>query len=129
MRRPTAASNRSPIQRKYTRRSLHATADIFAALKRGRDEPSAAAAAAVGLPPGADGALGAAAEAVVNAAAVDFLRRLPGVTDGNFRQLMAAAGSLAGLAGMSLGALEGVIGGAKAAAALHSFLHAPCPRL
>ena len=48
------------------------------------------------------GPQGAGQEAVVNAAAVDMLRRLPGVGEGNYRSLMAAAGSLAGLAGMSL---------------------------
>ena len=40
-------------------------------------------------------------ESVINQSAVDLLRRLPGVTEANFRPLMAAAGSLAGLADMA----------------------------
>ena len=44
---------------------------------------------------------GAAGETVVNNTAVDLLRRLPGVGEGNYRALMNAAGSLAGLAAMT----------------------------
>ena len=65
----------------------------------------------------------------MNAAAVDMLRQLPGVGEGNYRNLMAAAGSLAGLAGMSLQELEVAMGGANAAKKLHDWLHAVCPRL
>ena len=65
----------------------------------------------------------------MNTAGVDMLRRLPGVGDGNYRSLMAAAGSLAGLAAMSLEELEGCMGGANAAKKLHDWLHATCPRL
>lgn len=36
---------------------------------------------------------GSAAEMVVNTSAMDVLRRLPGVTEGNYRALMQAAGS------------------------------------
>lgn len=68
-------------------------------------------------------------EAVVNTAAVDVLRRLPGVGEGNYRSLMAAAGSLAGLAEMSLQELEEAAGGLNAAKKLHDWLHAVCPRL
>jgi DNA excision repair protein ERCC-4 len=65
----------------------------------------------------------------VNQAAVDMLRKLPGVTEANYRQLMAAAGSLAGLADMALEALEAATGSSRAAKALRVFLDAPCPRL
>ena len=35
---------------------------------------------------------GSAAETIVNTSAIDVLRRLPGVTEGNYRPLMQAAG-------------------------------------
>ena len=35
---------------------------------------------------------GTAAETIVNTTAIDVLRRLPGVTEGNYRPLMQAAG-------------------------------------
>ena len=38
-------------------------------------------------------AVGTATETVVNTSAVDVLRRLPGVTEGNYRDLMQAAGA------------------------------------
>ena len=57
-----------------------APADIFQSLKANHEEPDPVAAAAVGVPEaeGAPGAQGAAAESVVNQAAIDLLRRLPG---------------------------------------------------
>ena len=112
-------------------RSPHATAELFATLKSNQDEPDPATAALVGLPPGtAPGS--AASETIVNQPAIDLLRRLPGVTDANFRGIMAAAGSLAGLADMGEEALARAMGGqsfAKQAKALHDFLHTPCPRV
>ena len=42
-----------------------------------------------GVPLEADGT---AAETIVNTSAIDVLRRLPGVTEGNYRPLMQAAG-------------------------------------
>jgi DNA excision repair protein ERCC-4 len=66
-------------------------------------------------------------ESVVNQAAIDLLRRLPGVTDANYRALMNGAASLAELATFSCERLEELMGGTKAAQALHNFLHAPCP--
>jgi hypothetical protein len=91
---------------------------------------AAAAAAAVGAPPGSAAAAAALApEAVVNPAGIELLRRLPGVTDANWRPLAEGVGSLAGLAGAPLERLEALMGGARAARTLHAFLHAPCPRL
>lgn len=72
---------------------------------------------------------GGGGEALVNTTAVDLLRRLPGVTEGNYRQLMAAAGSLAGLAAMPVQELERVMGGTLAAKKLREWLDATCPRL
>ncbi|KIZ04544.1 hypothetical protein MNEG_3422, partial [Monoraphidium neglectum] len=68
-------------------------------------------------------------EAVVNQAGIELLRRLPGVTDANWRALADGVGSLAGLADAGLERLEALMGGARAAKTLHAFLHAPCPRL
>lgn len=66
-------------------------------------------------------------ESVVNQAAIDLLRRLPGVTDANYRALMNGVANLAELATLSCERLEELMGGAKAAQALYNFLHAPCP--
>jgi ERCC4-type nuclease len=94
---------------------------------------AAAAATAAGAAPGSAAAAAAAAaaapEAVVNQAGIELLRRLPGVTDANWRPLAEGVGSLAGLADAPLARLEALMGGARAARALHAFLHAPCPRL
>ena len=79
------------------------------------------------MPDLAEGSAGA--EALVNTAAVDVLRRLPGVGEANYRPLMTAAGSLAGLAAMSLQDLERVMGGTLAAKKLRDWLDATCPRL
>lgn len=64
---------------------------------------------------------------MVNQPAIDLLRRLPGVTDGNYRALMNGVSSLAELASLSCERLEQLMGGTKAAHALYNFLHAPCP--
>lgn len=66
-------------------------------------------------------------ESVVNQAAIDLLRRLPGVTDANYRALMNGVNSLAELATLSCEQLERLMGGTKAAQALYNFLQAPCP--
>lgn len=58
-----------------------------------------------------------------------MLRQLPGVGDGNYRTLMAAAGSLAGLAEMGMDELQDAMGGTNAAKKLHDWLHAVCPRM
>jgi DNA excision repair protein ERCC-4 len=108
-------------------RSLHATAEVFRQLKAREEEPDAVAAAAVGLPDGAAG--GADAEAVVNQPALDVLRRLPGVTEANWRAVAAAAGSLAGLADLPRPALAAALGGDAAARRLHDFLAQDCRAL
>lgn len=66
-------------------------------------------------------------ESVVNQPAIDLLRRLPGVTDANYRALMNGVASLSELAELSCERLEQLMGGARAAQALYNFLHAPCP--
>jgi len=66
-------------------------------------------------------------ESLVNQPAIDLLRRLPGVTDANYRALMNGVASLSELAELSCERLEQLMGGARAAQALYNFLHAPCP--
>lgn len=77
---------------------------------------------------GADGLpAGGGSESVVNTAAIDVLRRLPGVTESNFRPLMAAASSLAGLAELTMETLAEVMGSQASARKLHDWMHAVCP--
>ncbi|KAK2076493.1 hypothetical protein QBZ16_001019 [Prototheca wickerhamii] len=109
-------------------RSMHATADIFMALKANQDEPDPVKAAAAGIPLEGDPAE-AEAESIVNQPAVDLLRRLPGVTEANARPLMRAAGSLAGLARMSEEELARVMEGRVAARKLKAFLSQDCRAL
>uniref|UniRef100_K7K4W9 ERCC4 domain-containing protein n=1 Tax=Glycine max TaxID=3847 RepID=K7K4W9_SOYBN len=99
-------------------RSLHATAEIFASLKANQDEPDETKAIRVGVP---------SEEGIVendvraenyNTSAVEFLRRLPGVTDSNYRAIMDGLGKLAEL-----------MGGHKAARTLRDFLDAKYPTL
>ncbi|KAK9857610.1 hypothetical protein WJX84_003319 [Apatococcus fuscideae] len=110
-------------------RSLHSTADIFRSLKTNQEDPDALVAATTGIPVGPDGMPDTGAEAVVNQSAVDVLRRLPGVSDANYRGLMHAAPSLAQLAALSLTQLEAAMEGRQAAKKLHDWLHAPVPHL
>lgn len=106
-------------------RSLHATADIFKRMKAHHEEPDPVAAATVGL----DAESGAAVETLINTAAIDVLRRLPGVTDANYRALMREAGSLQRLATLPLARLTLVMGGEVAARKLHEFLQQECQAL
>lgn len=139
-------------------RSPHAAADLFVALKAGAArEPEPEVAAAVGNDEatmvaaggGGSGGGGGATTTVAearseNAAAIDLLRKLPGVSDSTWRRLADAAGSLAGLAKLGEDELARIMGGGgsgeggsgggegsvvarNAARRLHAFLHAPCP--
>lgn len=110
-------------------RSLHATAEIFASLKTNQDEPDEAKAMRVGIP---------TEEGIVeddvraenyNTSAVEFLRRLPGVTDSNYRAIMDGCKSLAELALLPLERLAELIGSQKAARTLREFLDAKYPTL
>jgi ERCC4-type nuclease len=56
--------------------------------------------------------------------AVEMLKRLPGVHAGNAQRLMDVAGSLAGLAALTLDELKAAIGPADGTT-LHTFLHKP----
>ncbi|XP_031394488.1 DNA repair endonuclease UVH1 [Punica granatum] len=110
-------------------RSLHATAEIFFTLKANQDEPDETKAMRVGVP---------SEEGVVendvraenyNTSAVEFLRRLPGVTDSNYRAIMDGCKSLAELALLPVEQLAELMGGQKAAHTLRDFLDAKYPTL
>jgi DNA excision repair protein ERCC-4 len=66
-------------------------------------------------------------ESVVNQAAIDLLRRLPGVTDSNWRSIINGCSSLHELCGLNVQQLEQLMGSSRGARMLHDFLHAPCP--
>lgn len=111
-------------------RSLHATADLFQNMKANYDEPDPVTAATVGVPIELGGvATTASMEAVINQAAVDILRTLPGVTEANMRPLMKAAGNLTGLIALPLEQLVKIMGGQKAAKRLRDFLDQECAAL
>ncbi|KAE8651467.1 DNA repair endonuclease UVH1 [Cucumis sativus] len=110
-------------------RSLHATAEIFASLKANQDEPDETKAVRVGVP---------SEEGIVendvraenyNTSAVEFLRRLPGVTDSNYRAIMDGCKSLAELSLLPIQKLATLMGSQQAARTLRDFLDAKYPTL
>ncbi|KAL3684114.1 hypothetical protein R1sor_002136 [Riccia sorocarpa] len=110
-------------------RSLHATADIFASLKANQDEPDLERAMRVGVPT-EDGLIEGDIRAEnFNTVAVELLRRLPGVSDANYRSIMDSCKSLADLALMPVEKLAEVMGGQRPARMLREFLDAKCPVL
>ncbi|KAG0481780.1 hypothetical protein HPP92_012638 [Vanilla planifolia] len=79
-------------------RSVHTTAEIFVSLKSNQDEPNEAKAIRVGVP-FEDGIIENDVRAEnYNIAAIEFFRRLPGVTDSIYRSLMDGCKNLAELA-------------------------------
>lgn len=110
-------------------RSLHATAEIFASLKSNQDEPDEAKAMRVGVP-SEEGFIENDVRAEnYNTSAVEFLRRLPGVTDSNYRAIMDGCKNLAELALFPIERLAELMGGRKAAQTLRDFLDAKYPTL
>lgn len=110
-------------------RSLHATAEIFASLKANQDEPDEAKATRVGVP-SEDGIMEDDVRAEnYNTSAVEFLRRLPGVNDSNYRAIMDGCSSLADLTLLPVERLAELMGGHKAAKTLRDFLDAKYPTL
>lgn len=95
-------------------RSLHATTDLFRQLKANYDEPDPVAAGNVGIQGN---------QPAINTTALDMLRRLPGVNDSNFRGLCKEAGSLAGLADLSLDRISVIMGSEVSGKRLYDFLH------
>lgn len=110
-------------------RSLFATAEVFASLKANQDEPDEAKAMRVGVP-SEEGIVENDARAEnYNTSAVEFLRRLPGVSDSNYRAIMDGCESLAELALLPLEKLAELMGSQKAAKTLREFLDAKYPTL
>ncbi|KAL9663439.1 hypothetical protein QQ045_018825 [Rhodiola kirilowii] len=110
-------------------RSLHATAEIFSSLKANQDEPDLAKATRVGVP-SEEGIVESDVRAEnYNTSAVEFLRRLPGVTDSNYRTIMDGCNNLAELALLPVEKLAQLMGGPKAAKTLRDFLDAKYPTL
>ncbi|CAI0417725.1 unnamed protein product [Linum tenue] len=110
-------------------RSLHATAEIFATLKANQDEPELDKAVRVGVP-SEEGIVESDVRAEnYNTSAVEFLRRLPGVNDSNYRAIMDGCKSLAELALLPAEKLAELMGGQKAARTLRDFLDAKYPTL
>ncbi|XP_009629397.1 DNA repair endonuclease UVH1 [Nicotiana tomentosiformis] len=110
-------------------RSLHATAEIFASLKANQDEPDEVKAIRVGVP-SEEGVIENDVRAEnYNTSAVELLRRLPGVTDSNYRVMMDGCKSLAELAMLPMERLAELMGGQKAAKMLRDFLDAKYPTL
>lgn len=110
-------------------RSLHATSEIFASLKANQDEPDETKAMRVGVP-SEEGIVESDVRAEnYNTSAVEFLRRLPGVTDSNYRAIMDGCKSLAELALLPVEKLAEIMGGHKAARTLRDFLDAKYPTL
>lgn len=64
-----------------------------------------------------------------NTTAVELLRRLPGVSDANYRSLMAGCKSIAEMALLSVDELAELMGGKQPARMLRDFLDAKCPTL
>ncbi|THU57607.1 hypothetical protein C4D60_Mb03t05300 [Musa balbisiana] len=110
-------------------RNVHATAEIFSSLKQNQDEPDESKAIRVGVP-SEDGVVENDVRAEnYNTSAIEFLRRLPGVTDANYRALMDGCKNLAELALLPIERLTELMGGQKAARMLKEFLDAKCPTL
>ncbi|XP_057976377.1 DNA repair endonuclease UVH1 [Malania oleifera] len=110
-------------------RSLHATAEIFASLKANQDEPDETRAIRVGIPTEEGIVENDVRAENYNTSAVEFLRRLPGVTDSNYRAIMDGCKSLAELALLPMERLAELMGGQKAARTLRDFLDAKYPTL
>ncbi|KAK9094852.1 hypothetical protein Scep_026321 [Stephania cephalantha] len=110
-------------------RSLHATAEIFSLLKANQDEPDEIKAVRVGVPSDEGIVENDVRAENYNTSAIEFLRRLPGVTDTNYRGLMDGCESLAELALLPVEMLAELMGSKNAARTLRDFLDAKCPAM
>ncbi|KAM6951362.1 DNA repair endonuclease XPF [Aplochiton taeniatus] len=99
--------------------SPHATAELFEELKRGRQEPDAAAAQAVT----AESDTVAEAADLYTPGPYDFLLKMPGVCVKNCRALVSNADSIADLVKLSQEKLAQILGSASNAKLLYEFLH------
>ncbi|KAK9121248.1 hypothetical protein Syun_018865 [Stephania yunnanensis] len=110
-------------------RSLHATAEIFSLLKANQDEPDEIKAVRVGVPSDEGIVENDVRAENYNTSAIEFLRRLPGVTDTNYRGLMDGCESLSELALLPVEMLAELMGSKNAARTLRDFLDAKCPAM
>ncbi|CAK4076836.1 unnamed protein product [Aphanomyces euteiches] len=94
-------------------RSPHATVELFKQVKRGQDDPNVETAVAVGS---------SGSTAGDNANAMDVLRKLPGITDHNYRRVASKVKNLVELSTKSLQELETLIG-SSCAKKLHAFFN------
>ena len=62
-----------------------------------------------------------------NQEAVDFLRRLPGITDSNYRRAIRAIDTVADLADLSEQEMARILGDARQAKTLHTFINTTSP--
>lgn len=99
--------------------SPYATAELFEELKRGRQEPDAAAAQAVT----AESDTVAEAADLYNPGPYDMLLRMPGVSTKNCRALIKHVNSLAELVTLTQDRLAEILGSANNARQLYEFLH------
>ena len=106
---------------------MQMTAEIFASLKALEPEPVLEVAQRVGVPD-ADGEVHKLVQDDLNDAAVDLLRRLPGITDRNYRKVIAKVDSIRTLCDMSEEEIAAVLEDARQAKTLYTFLHTPFPR-
>jgi DNA excision repair protein ERCC-4 len=107
-------------------RSMHMTAKMFADYKLAEPEPTVEVAAKVGLPPDLS-ADGAGVDEPYNQAGIDFLRKLPGITDKNLRRVLDTIECVADLAEMSQADMAKMLGDNRQARTLHEFLHTEFP--
>ncbi len=98
--------------------SPHATAELFEELKRGREEPDAAKAAAVSID-----FIDDYNNDKFNPAIYDFLSKLPGITTRNIYGILNRVSSLSELMTLSIPDLEDLLGSNQSATELHESLH------
>jgi DNA excision repair protein ERCC-4 len=98
--------------------SPHATADLFLQIKCGQAQPDPSQAVAVG-----QDSLLSTQRSEYNAAAQDFLLKLPGVNSKNYRYVLDGVRDFQELVSLSQTQLEQLLGNSSNASLLFSFLH------
>ena len=103
------------------------TARVFAGLKKIEDEPTIEKAMKVGVPEEFmkdedEGGEAGVRQGVVNQDAVDFLRRLPGITAANYRNVMNNCYNIAELGDKTLQELQTMLGDNRRGKTLYDFL-------
>ncbi|OQS04833.1 DNA repair endonuclease XPF [Thraustotheca clavata] len=99
-------------------KSPQATVDLFKLVKKGHDDPNVETAVAVGSNSGPSNG-----STFYNMNSVDVLRKLPGITQHNYRKVMAHCKNLAQLSNMTVDELEPLIGHSSARKLHRFFTH------